>query len=43
MYGDSGILAYNKSAVCRRASPAFRFVLFYTLSDVWLQYLFDFD
>ena len=25
----------------RSASPAFSFVLFYTLSDVWLQHLFN--
>ena len=35
------ILPYNKSALCRRASPAFSFVLLHTLSDVWLQHLFD--
>ena len=35
------ILVYNKSALCRSASPAFSFVLFYTLSHVWLQHLFN--
>ena len=36
------VLAYNKSALWRSASPAFSFVLFYTLSDVWLrQHLFN--
>ena len=35
------ILAYNKSALCRSASPAFSFVLFQTLSDLWLQHLFN--
>ena len=35
------LLAYNKSALCLSASPAFSFVSFYTLSDVWLQHLSD--
>ena len=34
------ILAYNKSAFCRSVSAAFSFVLFYTVSNVWLQHLF---
>ena len=31
----------NKLSLCRSASPAFSFVIFYTLSDVWLQHLFN--
>ena len=34
------ILAYNKSAFCRSVSAALSFVLFYTVSNVWLQHLF---
>ena len=34
------ILAYNKSAFCRSVTAAFSFVLFYTVSNVWLQHLF---
>ena len=37
---SSEILAYNKSALRRSASPAFIFVSFYTSSDAWLQHLF---
>ena len=31
------IFRLTKFALCRSASPACSFVLFYTLSDVWLQ------
>ena len=34
-------LYYNKSALCSIAGLALSFVLFHTLSDVWLQRLFD--
>ena len=29
------------TALCRSASLAFSFVLFYTLSDIWLEHLFN--
>ena len=41
MFIPSVILAYNKSALCCSASSEFSFVLFYILSDVWLQHLFN--
>ena len=39
--GTSPLASYKESALCRSASPALSFLLFYTLSDVWLQHLFN--
>ena len=40
-YGKGLIYHRPKFALCRSASPACSFVLFYSLSDVWLQHLFN--
>ena len=37
--GTSPLASYKESALCRSASPALSFLLFYT--DVWLQHLFN--